>query len=222
MLLPPIGIFGGTFNPVHHGHLRSALDIGQHINLQEVLLMPTFMSPHKLINPQHDQISHDKNSQHRLAMLNAATSYCPGLNVSDYELKRAQVSYTINTVEHFRQQFPDSPLCFLMGMDSFAHFTSWHRWQDIIKQCHIVVSHRPGYTIDAQSEISALLAKYQTTSVSRLHASLGGTIYVHHENPLAISSSIIRRLIQTHQPITYLTPTCVEDYINQHQLYRAE
>jgi nicotinate-nucleotide adenylyltransferase len=219
MTPPPIGIFGGTFNPVHHGHLRSALDICQHLNLQEIQLMPTFMSPHKLVT-QAKTISHDISSDHRLAMLNAATDYCPTLSVSDYEVKRAHISYTVETIEYFRQKFPASPLCFLMGMDSFVNFTRWHRWQDILNQCHLVVSDRPGYAIGDSSDINALLLKHQTTSITDLHASLGGAIYLHHAHPLAISSSAIRHLVETHQPVTYLTPPCVEDYINEHQLYR--
>jgi nicotinate-nucleotide adenylyltransferase len=219
MMSPPIGIFGGTFNPVHHGHLRSALDICQHLNLQEIQLMPTFMSPHKLVTQQNTTID-DINGEHRLAMLSAATDYCPTLTVSDYELKRADISYTVDTIEYYRQQFPKSPLCFLMGMDSFVNFTRWHRWQDILNQCHLVVSDRPGYAINDNADIKTLLAKHQTMSIADLHTSLSGSIYLHQAHPLAISSSAIRHLVKTHQPITYLTPPCVENYINEHKLYR--
>jgi len=218
MLTQPIGIFGGTFNPVHHGHLRSALDICEHLNLQEVLMMPTFMSPHKLVELKNND-EYVNNNEHRLAMLRAATDDCNQLNVSDFEFNRDQVSYTANTIAHFRAQWPDTPLCFLMGMDSFVNFTQWHHWQDILNQCHLVVSHRPGYVIDSSDNINVLLNKHQTTSVSTLHNTLGGSIFLHCAHPLSISSSSIRQLVQTQKSITYLTPTSVENYIIKHGLY---
>lgn len=211
MLKAPVGIFGGTFNPVHHGHLRSALDIGNVLSLDSVVLMPTFMSPHKT------QQTIDK--QHRLAMLEAATANAPLLTVSDFEISNPEVSYTINTIEHLRTENPSTPLCFLMGMDSFLQFTTWHRWQDILKHCHLVVAQRPGYAIKDDSPTSILLSTHITSHANKLHQSLGGLIYIHDAHPLAISSSGIRDLIAQSQPITFLTPPSVENYISCHHLY---
>ncbi|MGB1298831.1 MAG: nicotinate-nicotinamide nucleotide adenylyltransferase, partial [Psychrobium sp.] len=106
----PIGLFGGTFSPVHHGHLRSALDICQALELSSVTLIPNYQSPHKA--------AQDVSAQHRLAMLKLATSISPMLNISDIEISSANTSYTVDTVRSFRAQYPDRPLCFLMGMDS--------------------------------------------------------------------------------------------------------
>jgi len=220
MVSLPIGIFGGTFNPVHHGHLRSALDICEHLQLQEILMMPTFMSPHKMHSHQGHDIEYVSNNAHRLSMLRAATKHCEKLSVSEFELNDAQVSYTVNTIAHFRTKFPNTPLCFLMGMDSFVNFTRWHRWQDILVECHLVVSQRPGYDINENDEINTLLATHQTSDISDLHESLGGSIYFHHAHPLSISSSSIRQLVQTQKSITYLTPPSVENYIIKHALYR--
>lgn len=202
---------GGTFDPIHHGHLRSALDISQVLSLSQVILMPTYMSPHKT--------SGDIDTTHRLAMLKLATEHCTALQCSDFEIKRQHVSYTVDTIEHFRAKYPQTPLCFLMGMDSFINFTSWHRWQDILKQCHLVVSHRPGYNIINQSDASNLLKAHQTSSIEQLHSTPSGLIYLHDAHPLAISSSSIRTLQRNEQPITFLTPPNVEAYINTHQLY---
>lgn len=213
MSTKPIGIMGGTFNPVHHGHLRSALDISDALSLTNVILMPTYMSPHKASN--------NIDTTHRLAMLKLAVQESPVLQTSDYEIKRQQVSYTAQTIDYFRAEHPQTPLCFLMGMDSFMHFTTWHRWQDILKQCHLVISPRPGYEIAANSDAAKLLAAHQTSSVESLHRALGGFIFLHHAHPLSISSSGIRDLQSNKQPITFLTPPRVEAYINTHQLYSA-
>lgn len=212
-MMKAIGLFGGTFNPVHHGHLRSALEIYQHLGLSQVTFIPTYMSPHK----QVDTV----DTHHRLSMLSLAVKHCPQLIVSDLEIKAQKISYTINTIMHFRQRYPDTPLCFLMGMDSFVNFTQWYRWQDILTHCHLIVSARPGYDIMENSDMSALLNQYQVTNCDELQHHLGGCIYVHHANPLAISSSSIRDMIANKQAITYLTPPEVEQYITTEQLYLA-
>ncbi len=211
MLNAPMGIFGGTFNPIHHGHLRSALDICSVLSLDSIMLMPAFMSPHKT------QQSID--TKHRLAMLESATQTCPLLTVSDFEINNPEISYTVNTIEYFREKYPSTPLCFLMGMDSFLQFTTWHRWQDILRNSHLVVSQRPGYILSDNSTVTTLLNNHQAMCARELQQSLGGLIYLHDAHPLAISSSGIRHLISQSQPITFLTPLSVENYISQHHLY---
>ena len=213
---PAIGIFGGSFNPVHHGHLRSALDVCQHLNLQQVTFMPAFVSPHKT---NHENASAEISNDHRFSMLKIATNDCEQFVVSDYEIKQPKTSFTIETLEHLRQQNPDAPLVFLMGMDSLVNFTTWHRWQDILALCHLVVSHRPGYHIDNNSPAKDLLSKYKTITLETLHTTLGGSIYLHQDHPLSISSSDIRALTNQGHSIAYLTPPSVENYIKQHQLY---
>ncbi|WP_435276887.1 nicotinate-nucleotide adenylyltransferase [Psychrobium sp. nBUS_13] len=209
----PIGLFGGTFNPVHHGHLRSALDICHALSLAHVTLIPNFISPHK----QHETIA----PTHRLTMLTLATQSCQQLKVSDIEINSPTVSFTVDTIIHFRNNYPDQPLCFLMGMDSFVNFTTWHRWQDILQHCHLVVSQRPGYQVEAQSDAHTLLTQHETKNINDLRVNLGGRIYLHQAFPLAISSSQMRQAISENQPITFLTPPAVEAYITTHQLYLA-
>ena len=144
--------------------------------------MPTYMSPHKT--------SGDIDTTHRLSMLKLATEHCTALQCSDFEIERQQVSYTVDTIEHFRAKYPQTPLCFLMGMDSFINFTSWHRWQDILKQCHLVVSHRPGYSIENQSDASNLLKAHQTSSIEQLHNTPSGLIYMHDAHPVAFRHQV--------------------------------
>lgn len=217
-MTPPIGIFGGSFDPIHHGHLRSALDICRVLNIAQVTFVPTYISPHKSTKLLPNNNSIESNNNHRLNMLTLATSTCDYFNVSDYEITRTDISFTINTIEHIRQQQPNSPIFFLMGLDSLLSFTRWHRWQDILNQCHLIVSHRPGYDINDALTLE-LLNKYQTTEVSHLYKSIGGAIYLHQAYPLDISSSNIRELTKNLQSIDYLTPPSVVDYIKQHQLY---
>lgn len=217
-MTPSIGIFGGSFNPVHHGHLRSALDICQDLNLTKIIFMPTFVSPHKSGKQLINNDSVQRNNEHRFNMLKLAISDCVKFEVSDYEMTRKDISFTINTIEHFRNKHPNSPLFFLMGLDSLLSFTRWHRWQDILSHCHLVVSHRPGYDI-SDEQTTQLLNTYQTTSMQDLHSSLGGAIYLHQAHPLQISSSNIRELTNKAQAISYLTPPAVENYIKKHQLY---
>lgn len=221
---PAIGLFGGSFDPVHHGHLRSALDVCQHLSLQQVTFIPTFVSPHKTkdVTTIKNSLTEPDNNvdiYHRFIMLETAIKDCQQFAVSDYEIKQPKVSFTVDTIKHFRQKNPNSPLFFLMGMDSFVNFTTWHCWQEILEQCHLIVSHRPGYNVGKESNASQLLAKHQTTSIKHLHSTLGGSIYLHEDHPLSISSSNIRTLVNERQSITYLTPPNVEHYIKKHQLY---
>ena len=209
----PIGLFGGTFNPVHHGHLRSALDICQTLSLRHVTMIPNFVSPHK----QDGKVP----AEHRLAMLKLATQDCQQLEISDIEINSPRISYTADTINHFRDNYPEYPLCFLMGMDSFVNFTTWHRWQEILKHCHLIVSQRPGYNIENNDDVRKLLEQHETKSIEDLSDSLGGRIYIHHAFPLAISSSQMRQAISDNHPITFLTPPAVEAYITKHQLYLA-
>lgn len=209
----PIGLFGGTFNPVHHGHLRSALDICQMLSLDHVTMIPNFISPHK----RKGNIS----NEHRLTMLKLATQDCQQLEISDIEINSPKISYTVDTINHFRDLYPAHPLCFLMGMDSFVNFTTWHHWQEILEHCHLIVSQRPGYALKENDDAYELLQQHETKNLENLRHSLGGKIYIHHAFPLAISSSQMRQAISANHPITFLTPPAVQAHITKHQLYLA-
>lgn len=211
-LQSPIGILGGSFDPVHHGHLRSALDICDALSLSSVHLLPNYMSPHK-------SVSHADDS-HRLAMLELATSNCPQLTIDARELNTSSACFTVDTLENLRKLHPNQPLCFLMGMDSLRSFTHWHRWQDILKLCHLVVSARPGWDIPTEGDCAALLDQYQTTDYEQLHQQLAGCIFLHEAYPLSISSSEIRTLCRRDKSCQFLVPDSVNQYIRQHKLYR--
>ena len=208
-----IGLLGGSFDPVHHGHLRSAIDVADLLNLQSIYLLPNFRSPHKTAN--------QSSNQHRLDMLRLATSDCEQLEVDEQEITVPGASYTVDTLQSMRQQHPNRPLCFLMGMDSLLSFTTWHRWQDILSLCHLVVSSRPGWSLPLTGDIVRLLTDHRTDDVNDLQRRLAGHIFIHEAHPLSISSSEIRQLRQQNKSCQFLLPKNVNDYLIKHQLYQA-
>lgn len=208
---PAIGILGGTFDPVHFGHLRSALDIVQDLGLASVHLMPNHTPPHK-------QQPHASNSQ-RLQMLELATRESDKLLIDTRELTTNTMSYSVLAMAALRSELPDTPLCFLMGMDSLLSLTSWHRWQELLSLCHLVVSQRPGWPLPLTGEIADLITSHRCHNYSELNQKLAGKIAIYQAHPLAISSSQIRRLIQNKKSPQFLLPDCVINYINQQQLY---
>ena len=209
---PPIGILGGTFDPVHFGHLRSALDIAQDLNLASIHLMPNSTPPHK-----SQPVA---SNQQRIALLTLATQDCRQLVIDRREIISGGLSYSVLALTQLRAELPDTPLCFLMGMDSLLSLTSWHRWQELLSLCHIVVSQRPGWAIPTSGEIAELLNQHQCNDYHELAKQLSGKIIIYQAHPLAISSSQIRTLRQQHKSIQYLLPESVIEYITQQNLYR--
>lgn len=211
-LSEPIGILGGSFDPVHHGHLRSALDVCDALSLESVHLLPNYISPLKSVIHASDI--------HRVAMLQLATEDCPQLTIDLRELSTSEASFTVDTLEQLRQLHPQRPLCFLIGMDSLHSLTYWHRWQEILTLCHLVVSARPGWQIPVDGEVATLVTTHRVHDSKALHQQLAGAIYIHEAYPLSISSSEIRSLCQHNKSCQFLLPQNVLNYINKHQLYR--
>ena len=207
-----IGFLGGTFDPIHFGHLRPALEIQQALNLQALYLMPNYIAPHKSKSLA--------SAQQRIDMVQLAIQDTPTLQLTTQELLRPSRSYTIDTLKQLRQQYPETPLCFIMGMDSLIQFDSWYRYQEILSYCHLVVSHRPGWEQQFNSVISELLRKHQISDPAQLHQFLSGHIYFQSTTQLAISSSEIRDLLATNKSINFLTPQPVCAYIKEQRCYK--
>ncbi|OAI48413.1 hypothetical protein AYO45_05035 [Gammaproteobacteria bacterium SCGC AG-212-F23] len=210
-LNPPIGLLGGTFDPIHFGHLRTALEIRNALNLAEVYLVPCYQPVHRKLPIA--------TPEQRLAMVSCAVADEPLLKVEDCEIRRQRPSYTIETIEEFRKNKPRTPLCLIMGIDALLSFSSWHRWQDILKQCHLVIAHRPQYQIPHEGVIADLLKKCLTTDVNVIHETLGGHIILHPVTPLEISATDIRKQIATGHTPRYLLPEPVLEYIRNHGVY---
>ncbi|EQB2602190.1 nicotinate-nucleotide adenylyltransferase [Aeromonas salmonicida] len=214
MLKAPIGLLGGTFDPIHIGHLRPAIDARDALGLAEIRLIPNHIPPHKA-NPFC-------SSEQRLAMVRLAAAENPGFVVDERELKRDKPSYTIDTLMALRKELPDTPLCFLMGMDSLLTLPSWHRWQALLDYAHLVVSVRPGWQPDYPTKVADLLARHHTTDATALHRRLAGHIWLADNLPIALSATRLRELLAARQDPRYLLPASVADYIRQQGLYLVD
>ncbi len=211
-MLKPIGILGGTFDPIHFGHLRMALELQQALNLAEVRFVPCFQPPHRP--------SPMASPEDRLAMVRAAIIDEPALKVDDCEIKRQGVSYMIDTLIYLRNNNPETPLCLIMGIDALLGFASWHRYEEILTLAHLVIAHRPQYHIPHEGIISQLIHKHRQMSSMIIHESLAGSIILHPVTPLDISATEIRKQIAIDKSPRYLLPENVYKYIKEHGIYR--
>ena len=207
-----IGIFGGTFDPIHMGHLRMALELKQQLGLDEMRLLPNHQPPHR----DAPQVS----SVQRVEMLQIALRDCAELQLDERELQRNKPSYTFDTLQELRTEFgSDASLILCMGADAFAGLSGWHRWQELIQLAHIVVIARPGWSIPEAGEVRDFLAGYLKEPEGLARAS-SGSIVLQSPRLLAISATEIRKQIQAGQSAQFLMPDAVWNYIEANQLYR--
>ena len=214
-----VGIFGGTFDPVHIGHLRTAVELRKVLNLTEMRLVPSAIPPHRS-QPQ-------ANAKQRMAMLKLALGYDtdssePGLVVGDRELHRQGPSYTVDTLRDIRQEIgTDAPLCLCIGMDSLVNLNQWHQWSELTDIAHIVVAARPGWHLPNSGEIVEFVKTHRATQTEQLQSQPSGKVLILEMTLLPVSATGIRQSLQKQQSIRYLVPDQVIDYIRQHQLYEA-
>jgi nicotinate-nucleotide adenylyltransferase len=212
----PLALFGGTFDPVHFGHLRVAQDTASALRLPEVRLIPA-----------QQNVLRDRpgaSAADRLAMLRLAVANAPGLIVDDCELRRVTPSYTITTLEAYRETYPARPLIWLIGVDAFLKIQSWHRASELFNFAHFVVLNRPGFA--TANVFSSALADIWTGRVAQdasvLRQVLFGRIYLHTVAPQMVSATEIRNKIRNHaadNELQALLPSAVLSYIRAHQLY---
>jgi len=207
----PIGIAGGSFDPVHNGHLRMALELGSVCGLAEVRLVPSARPPHR----DGPQAAADV----RLKMLEAAVSGCPGLAVDRRELERGGPSYTVDTLTSLQAELPGRSLCLLLGLDAFLDLPAWHRWERILELAHIVVAQRPGSELPTDGIVGELLAERRISSPAGLAAIAAGCIMVENVTQLEISSSAIRALVAGGGDPRFLVPETVRELIEQTGCY---
>ncbi len=203
--MTPIGVFGGTFDPIHFGHLRTAFELLQSLRLAELRFVPAGDPPHRG-TPLADGLS-------RLAMVRAATADQPGFVVDDREVLRAGASYTVTTLRELRAEFPGRPLCLIVGMDAFLGLPQWHRWREILDLAHIVVAHRPGWEAPEAAPLGDLLRERSTQRADDLHAAVAGRILIQPVTQLEISSTDLRGIIVANRDPRYLMPDAVRDII---------
>ncbi len=197
----PLGLFGGTFDPIHYGHLRTAFELREALRLEELRFLPTGNPPHR------DQTS--ASAEMRLAMVRAAVADQPGFTVDDREVRRTGLSYSVDTLTELRAEHPERSLCLLLGMDAFLGLPNWHRWTDILELAHVVVAHRPGWKAPTQGPLGEAMVDRGTGSVRELRELKAGRIYVHAVTQLEISSTELRQLIASGRNPRYLVPDSV-------------
>jgi len=204
-----IGVFGGTFDPVHFGHLRAALEVKESLGLSQVRLIPSAQPPHR------DQPGVSADS--RLHMLELAVAGQPDFAVDNRELLRAGRSYMIDTLQSLRQDFPEQSLLLIIGMDAFAKLESWYRWQQLFDFAHVIVMTRPNYQ---PPSLTAFLAARHQQQLATLTIKKSGCLFFLPITALDISATAIRTIFAQQRNPKYLLPDAVIDYINQHNLYR--
>ncbi len=215
-LSEPLGIFGGTFDPLHYGHLRLAEESIEQLGLGGVRWIPAGNPPHR-DTPQ-------VTAAQRLAMVLRSTGNNSRFSVDAAEVEAAELSYTVHTLHRLRREFgQDQPLVLLLGADAFAGLTGWHRWTEIFDLAHLAISHRPGFSIDPDSlpqPLGEVFKTRQLTQPAGLKAAPAGGIVSFSMTQLAISATQIRQLLTNGRSARYLLPDAVLDYISSHSLYR--
>jgi nicotinate-nucleotide adenylyltransferase len=207
-------VFGGTFDPIHYGHLRTGYELLRKLRLAEVRFLPCGLPPHRAV-PVAD-------AAQRLSMVQMATAGQPGFVVDDRELRRDGPSYSVDTLLDLRDDFPDRSLCLIVGMDAFLGLPKWYKWRQVLELAHIVVAHRPGWVAPDDGPLGELLGDRQTGTVRDLHESRSGKIFIHAVTQLEISSSALRALICADGDPRFLMPDGVRDVIEKSGCYREK
>jgi nicotinate-nucleotide adenylyltransferase len=201
----PIGLFGGTFDPIHYGHLRTAFELWQSLRLAQVRFLPTGSPPHREPSLASAEL--------RLQMVQAAIAGIGAFVADDREMRRTGVSYSVDTLFDLRREYPDRSLCLLLGMDAFLGMPNWHRWREIFELAHVVVAHRPGWKAPITGPLGEVMVDRGTGSVRELHAAPAGRVYVHAVTQLEISSTELRQLILGGRDLKFLVPEPVRELI---------
>ena len=208
----PIAVLGGTFDPIHNGHMRLAVQMRDHLGLERVLLIPSARPPHRR--------SPGATPGQRAKWIRVATAGERGLHLDDRELIRPGLSYTVETLESLREDLPTTPLCLVMGNDVLSDLHSWHRWEELLSLAHIVTVPRPGYETALSKPVWDWVVEHGTNNVEDLSQSLAGKLYNADLPLLDISGTRIRNLIAKGYSPRYLLPEEVLRDINDFGTYR--
>jgi nicotinate-nucleotide adenylyltransferase len=213
----PIGILGGTFDPIHYGHLRLAQQVADVLKLEEVRFVPSGTPPHRA-TPRLP-------AAERLAMVKLAVQDNSLFRVDEREIDREGPAYTVDTLEALRRELgSERSVCLLVGADAFLDLATWHRWRDLLRLAHVVVAHRPGFPIDTwQDRMPQPLAREYGSRLMRdplsVHLAPAGGIAVVAITALDISATMIRECLRAGNSPRYLLPDSVLDYIRSRTLY---
>ena len=211
--LHPLGLLGGAFDPVHIGHLRSAIAVREELQLERVDFIPAAQSPLKG--------GAALTAKHRLAMLQLAVRDVPGLDVDARELERPGPSYTVDTLKALRAEYGAArPLLWIVGSDILTTLSQWSRWRELLDHAHLVVMARPGAS-DPEDEVKKWIASHQMEGNLAVTQPAGGVVLV-RQPLLDIASSQIRALIAEGRDTRFLMPDAVMEYIERHTLFNRD
>ncbi|MBF6058603.1 nicotinate-nucleotide adenylyltransferase [Thiomicrorhabdus heinhorstiae] len=204
-----IGINGGTFDPIHFGHLRPVLEVMTRLNLDQVRFIPCAQPVHR-DTPNVD-------AEARCRMIELAIGAQEKFVLDRIEIERDGPSYMVMTLDSLAQKFPEDSLVLILGSDAFAKFSSWHQWQRILQLANLVVMHRPGELPPQDGEAGKIFRDYAVAEFTEPH----GQIIDLGVTQLDISSTFIRQCLSAGEPVDYLLPEGVAAYIRDHQLYSS-
>lgn len=209
----PIGILGGTFDPIHNGHLRLALECQEIVGLDEVRLIPVHTPPHRRAPIAGAPV--------RLRMVEIAAGDLPFVEPDDREIRRGGMSYTVDTLRSLRDQYADQPLCLILGMDAFRLLDTWRQWTSLLEFVHIIVADRPGRAVEIErAEVARLFAERLALSPDDLRGSAAGRVFKADVPLLEISATRIRALVAAGRNVRFLLPDKVIEFIGKEKLYR--
>lgn len=201
-----LGILGGTFDPIHNGHLNAAIHVYNTLKLDELRFMPCNHPPHR-----KPPIA---SAQDRINMIKLAIKNYPGFIIDDRELKSNEISYTVNSLSAIRQEVGNTTVCLILGYDAFSQLHTWHESKKIIQLAHIIVVDRPDKIINKNEFL-----KYEITDPNELKKQNAGFVYFENNIPINISSTLIRNKLKNKEELNTLLPATVLNYIEKMQLY---
>lgn len=209
----PVGLFGGTFDPIHLGHLRTALELKAGLGLAEIRFTPCGLPPHGKEPAASAALRRD--------MILAAIDGEPGFRLDERELAKSSPAFTVESLEALRTELPDQPLAFIVGMDAFTGIGRWHRCGELIGLAHIIVVSRPGAALPDTGYAAELLAAHRVEDPAALSAAPAGCVLVQPVTPLDISSSAIRAFLHHNGSPRFLVPDAVSRIIETSGCYAA-
>ena len=214
---PLVGIFGGTFDPIHYGHLRVAEEIVETVGLQKMYFVPAGMP-----RLRHSPVA---SSQHRVEIVRLAIQKNPDFVLDEREIYRDGVSYSIDTVREFKQEFGEEVrLCFILGADAFIKLPEWNNWKELFNLCHFIVSTRPGYSLTLIKELLSKELREEcsqrwVSNTESLRKDTSGLIFIASTTMLDISATTIRAHIAVGRSVRHLVPSVTVNYISENKLY---
>lgn len=208
-----IAILGGSFDPIHLGHINIAKQTAKWLGVKTITLLPAYLSPHKA--------NSHASAEHRQGMLARLINEDNFFSLDTREVTKQSPSYSVDTLQAYRYEYPEHRIFFIIGMDSLLSFTRWHRWQDILKVANLVVNVRPGYSQQELSiECQAKLSHFFKQGSPLNSKEQAGGIYFHQQPVVDISSSELRNKLANGDKCEQWLATEIIDYIKEHQLYQ--